>query len=159
MVRSSALLSAVAFLGAACAGAPATDDAADRASIAAVTTATEAAENAGSVEQMRPHFAENLIMLGPDMPAVAGPEAVAQAMQEFFDAYSAEIKYSSEEIVAVGDWGFDRGTYRQTLTPKGGGAAITDTGKYLWIYRRGSDGSWKQSRVMWNSSEPAQSAR
>lgn len=54
----------------------------------------------------------------------------------------------------VGDWGFDRGTYHHTMTPKAGGAPISGNGKYLWLYQRQPDGSWKLSRVIWNSSDP-----
>jgi ketosteroid isomerase-like protein len=75
-------------------------------------------------------------------------------MREFYKAFTVQVKYNSEEIAAFGDWGFDRGTERFTLTPKNGGAPISVNGKYLWLYRRQPDGSWKQSRVMWNSSDP-----
>lgn len=130
------------------------DSMADRRAIAQITADTEAAENAGSAERMRVHFADDLVMMSPNMPAVAGADAVADAMHGFFASYAAQIEYSSEEVVVDGDWGFDRGTYRQTLFPKGGGSAIIESGKYLWLYRRYPDGSWKQSRVIWNSSDP-----
>ncbi|MGH9719481.1 MAG: YybH family protein [Bryobacteraceae bacterium] len=144
---------------AACANAPAPDASADRAAIAAASADFAAAENAGSVAQILRHFADDLIIMGPNEPALAGAEPIAQAMQRFHDAFAVQVAYSREEIVAVGDWGFDRGTYRYTLTPKVGGAPLTkmpltESGKYLWLYRRASDGSWKQSRVMWNSSDP-----
>lgn len=157
MLRKLALLSWVC-LGLACAGMSAADPAADRAAIAAATADTEAAENAGSVERMRAHLAEDVVMMAPDMPAVVGAAAVAEAMGGFFDSFAMEIDYESEEIGVVGDLGFDRGTFSQTLTPKAGGPAIAGTGKYLWIYRRSPDGTWKQSRVIWNSSDPAQPA-
>jgi hypothetical protein len=57
-------------------------------------------------------------------------------------------------IDVFGDWGFDRGSEQFTLTPRNGGASISVSGKYLWLYRRQPDGSWKQSRVMWKSSDP-----
>jgi ketosteroid isomerase-like protein len=65
-----------------------------------------------------------------------------------------QIRYTTAEILVTGDWAFDRGTYSQTLTPKGGGVAQKETGKYLWLYHRAPDGSWKQARVIWNSSDP-----
>ena len=139
---------------AACGTAPTSDPAADREAIAAVTAQTQAAENAGSVEQMRGHFADDLVMMGPNMPAATGADSVAAAMRAFFDAFTVQIEYSSQEITVFGDWAFDRGTYRHTLTPKSGGAPIPENGKYLWLYQRQPDGSWKQSRVIWNSSDP-----
>jgi ketosteroid isomerase-like protein len=78
----------------------------------------------------------------------------AARMRAFHGAFTVQVRYSGQDIVVFGDWAFDRGTYRYTLTPKSGGAPIPGTGKYLWLYRRHPDGSWKQSRVIWNSSDP-----
>jgi ketosteroid isomerase-like protein len=114
----------------------------------------EAAENAGSVDRMRVHFADDVVMMAPTMPAVTGVDSAEQAMRQFFDTFGVQIQYASSEIVVSGDWGFDRGTFSQTLTPKAGGAPIKETGKYLWLYRRAPDGAWKHTRVIWNSSDP-----
>ncbi|TDR23852.1 YybH family protein [Marinicella litoralis] len=116
---------------------------------------TEAAENAGSVEDMRKHFADDIVMMGPNMPVIAGIVDVTGAMRGFFEAFDIQIKYSSEEIVIADDWAFDRGTFTQILTSKvQGGPPKNELGKYLWVYKRMSDGSWKQARVIWNSSVP-----
>jgi len=139
---------------AACSVAPASDPAADRRAIAAVTAQFQAAENAGNVEQMLPLFADDMIIMSPNAPAFSGSDRIEAATRAFYDAFTVQIEYTSEEIAVFGDWGFDRGTERFTMTPKSGGAPISVNGKYLWIYRRQSDGSWKQSRVMWNSSDP-----
>lgn len=115
---------------------------------------TEAAENDESVDRMRVHMAEDVVMMAPNMPPVTGAANAAEAMRQFFGAFEVQIRYTSTEIVVAGDWAFDRGTYSQTLTPKRGGAAHNETGKYLWLYRRAPDGSWKQARVIWNGSDP-----
>jgi len=143
-----------ALIALACGGAAGRDAGADRRAVAAASARFQAAENAGDLEEMLVHFADDLVILGPNAPAVTGAETVAAAMREFHGAFAVQVHYSGEEIVVFGDWAFDRGTYRFTLTPKSGGAPISETGKYLWRYRRHPDGSWKQSRVMWNSSDP-----
>ena len=143
-----------ALLAAACGTATPADPAADRQAIAAASARFQAAENAGSAEQARALFTDDLVAMGPDAPAISGADTVAAEMRSFYEAFTVEIEYSSQEIEAFGDWGFDRGTYRFTLTPKAGGAPISQTGKYLWLYRRQADGSWKQARVIWNSSDP-----
>jgi hypothetical protein len=71
-------------------------------------------------------------------------------MREFHDAFVVQVEYNSQEVVICGDWAFDRGTERYTLTPKAGGASIRKSGNYLYLYQRQEDGSWKQSRVIWN---------
>lgn len=136
-------------------GSPSTSNpAADRQAIATVTAQFEAAENAGDVERMLLLFADDMIIMSPHAPAISGADRIAAATRKFYEAFTVAVEYSSEEIAAFGDWGFDRGTERFTLTPKSGGAPISVNGKYLWLYRRQPDGSWKQSRVMWNSSDP-----
>jgi uncharacterized protein (TIGR02246 family) len=145
----------VVLLTAACGSASTSDPAADRQAIAAVSAEFEAAENAGNVEQMLLLFADDMIIMSPNAPALLGAVRIAAATRAFYEAFTVQVEYSSEEIAAFGDWGFDRGTERFTLTPKNGGAPMSVNGKYLWLYRRQPDGSWKQSRVMWNSSDPS----
>lgn len=81
---------------------------------------------------------------------MTGGDSVADLMREFHAAFAVQVEYSSQEIVVFGDWAFDRGTERYTLTPKAGGAPIQKSGNYLYLYQRQADGSWKQSRVIWN---------
>ncbi len=56
------------------------------------------------------------------------------------------------ESHAVGDNGYDVGTYRQSVTPTGG-AALSDTGKYVVILKR-SAGSWKVAYAIYSSDKP-----
>jgi ketosteroid isomerase-like protein len=134
-----------ALLTAACDSATTSDPAADRQAVAAASAQFQAAENAGSLDQMRVHFADDLVIMGPNMPPVTGADSVAALMRVFHDAFAVQVEYNGQEIVVFGDWAFDRGTYRYTLTPKAGGAPIRATGKYLWLYQRQEDGSWKQA--------------
>lgn len=139
-----------AFLTVACDSASTRDPAADRLAIAAETARFQAAENAGSADQFRGFFADDLVMMGPNEPPVTGGDKVAALMRTFHDAFTVQVEYKSQEIVVSGDWAFDRGTEQYTLTPKAGGTPIQKSGNYLYLYRRQGDGSWKQSRVIWN---------
>lgn len=152
MKRLSVIL--LFLVSAGCGSASTSDPAADRQAIAAVSAQFQAAENAGNIGQMLRLFADDLVILSPNAPELSGADRIAGAMRAFHEAFTVQVEYTSQEIAAFGDWGFDRGTERFTLTPKSGGAPISVNGKYLWLYRRQPDGSWKQSRVMWNSSDP-----
>ena len=148
------LVIAMVALTAACDSASTFDPAADRQAIAAVSAMFAAAENAGDVDQMLQLFADDMIILSPNAPALSGADRIAAATRAAYESLKVQVEYNSEEIAVFGDWGFDRGTERFTLTPKSGGTPISMNGKYLWLYRRQPDGAWKQSRVMWNSSDP-----
>jgi uncharacterized protein (TIGR02246 family) len=142
------------FASAACSTATGSDPAADRQAVAAASAQFQAAENAGAVDQMLALFADDLVIMGPNTPPMTGVDRIADTMAAFHAAFAVQVEYQGAEIVAFGDWAFDRGTYRSTLTPKAGGTPISEIGKYLWLYRREADGSWKQARVIWNSSDP-----
>jgi ketosteroid isomerase-like protein len=152
--RGLACVAVATSLTTGCVSTPQAAPSDQRRTLDAIRRETEAAENAGSVERMRVHFADDLVMMAPNMPTVVGAANAEQAMRQFFDMFSVQIAYTSIEIVVSGDWAFDRGTYTHTLTPRRGGTALKETGKYLWLYRRTPQGVWKQARVIWNTSDP-----
>ena len=115
---------------------------------------TMEAENAGDASFFERVSAEDVVVMPPGMPAVSGRAATVAFMRAFLGQFDLRIQYVSEEIRVHGDLGFDRGTYSQTLTPKGVSQANRESWKYLWIYSRRSDGPWEFSRVIWNASEP-----
>jgi len=116
---------------------------------------TMQAENAGDATFFEGVSAEDVIVMPPGMPAVSGRTATVAFMSTFLGQFELRIQYVSEEIQVHGDLGLDRGTSSQTLTPKGGGDGNRESGKYLWIYSRRSDGGWEFSRVIWNASQSA----
>ena len=59
-----------------------------------------------------------------------------------------------DEEKAGAEWAFERGTYTITLTPKTGGDPIRDDGKYITLYQRQADGTWRMARDTWNSNNP-----
>ena len=113
---------------------------------------TMEAENAGDAAFFEGASAEDVVVMPPGMPAVFGRAAAVTFMGAFLGQFDLRIQYVSQEIRVNGDFGFDRGTYSQTLTPKGGGNGSRESGNYLWIYSRQSDG-WRFSRVIWNAAE------
>jgi ketosteroid isomerase-like protein len=70
--------------------------------------------------------------------------------QVSFTAARADI----DEAVAVGDLGYVRGTFHATVQPRAGGPAMTDANKFILIWRRQPDGSWKIARDIWSSNAP-----
>jgi len=98
--------------------------------------------------------ASDVLVFPPDGSLIAGRQAQINANQEFFNAFACLFDNKSEEIVVSGDWGFDRGTYRYTQTPKTGGDTVVKEGNYLWLARRESDGVWRYARIIWNTREP-----
>lgn len=112
------------------------------------------AENAGDADFFDTTCTDDVVVMAPNMPAVSGREATVGFMREFLGHFELDIRYVSEETRIHGDFAYDRGTYSQTLTPKAGGPTVPEKGKFLWLYARTADGTWKIARVMWNASGP-----
>ncbi len=120
--------------------------------LAGIRERLEAAENAGDAEYFVETMAEDAVIMAPDHPVQEGKTACATFVREvlagLLETFDRHITYVSAEVRVVGDMGFDRGTFSFTVSPKTGGETIQETGKYLWIYSRASDRSWKVARAI-----------
>ena len=127
--------------------APLTD--ADRNGIRAVVANFDKAVLAGDWPAVVSVYAEDGILLPPNMPAVQGRAAI----QSFFGAFPklTAFKQSVIEVEGQGDLAYPRGTYEMTTMPPGAKAPLKDTGKVIAVWRKQPDGSWRVLRVMWNS--------
>ena len=102
-------------------------------------------------------YTDDIVKMPPDEPAVFGKEDLRTSMKPLFDNFTIEMVIYNEEVQVAGDWAFARGTFTATLTPKAGGEPLYMDGKYLSIFERQADGSWKIARDCFNSNvQPTQ---
>ncbi len=113
-----------------------------------------AAVNAGDAEAWAACFTDDGVQMPPNFGANAGKAAIQGWSNGFLSMFACRFGLSVEEVKAAGDWAFERGRYDITLTPRAGGQSMNDKGKYITIYQRQSDGSWKIARDIWNSNQP-----
>ena len=85
-----------------------------------------------------------------------GAKAAADFMAGFFAQFEVQISYASAEIVVIGEWAFDRGSFRQTLNQGAGGQALARRQLPLAVSPR-SRWRWKHTRVTWNVIGPVDS--
>ena len=60
--------------------------------------------------------------------------------------FDVEPRYDREERIVSGDLAFERGWDVQQITPRNGGAVITQRQRVFMILRRESDGRWRFAR-------------
>ena len=144
------LLALIAVTASGC--APKVDVEADKAAIRTLHDQTAAASNAGDLAAL---FTDDAVFMPPNEPAVIGKEAIRTWAQGLFDQFTFEETVTTEEVQVAGDWGFTRVTYTAKVTPKAGGEPQEETGKCIYIVHRQPDGSWKYTRCIWNSDQPA----
>ena len=147
--RALAFLALIGLLG--CASKQAPDQAATTAAVNQIWKEYSASLNAGDMDRWVALWTDDGVQMPPDEPAVVGKEAVQARIQHGADQFTFNIGITNEEVHTAGDWGFARGTYRMSLTPKQGGKPIPIDGKYMTILTRQADGSWKIHRDIFNS--------
>ena len=111
----------------------------------------DAALNASDLDGLMSCFTEGSVRMPPNRPALVGKEAIRDMFQSRFERITTEVHNTSEEVIVCGDWAFVRGTYTVTSTPKVGGEPIRNIGKWITIWQRQPDGSWKLHRGIYNS--------
>jgi uncharacterized protein (TIGR02246 family) len=99
-------------------------------------------------------FTPDAVFMASGTPDEVGIEAIRKSYADLFAAYSLQVRAMPVETKTFGDYGFTRGTYTSTMTPKAGGAPIEGGGRFLMVMQRQPDGTWKSLRDMSNSDKP-----
>jgi ketosteroid isomerase-like protein len=153
-MKSAALLVAVLALVGAC--APKSDNPADVQAIKDMVTAYGKAASAGDAAAIvSPFYTDDAVRLEPNMAMERGKDALLAGWKSFLDQYQVDEQDVAEDVLVRGDLAVARGTFISKATPKAsGGAVIDDQGKFLSVFRRGADGTWKCFTDMWNTDRP-----
>lgn len=157
-------LTIVAFALAACA-APATeqtaataaaapDPAAVRATIEALNASNMAAIGSGDSARtmgVLTHYEDGARMMFPGMPSMDGRAAIESGIGSMLSgAKFSDMSGATTDVIVAGDYAIETGTFQWTVTPKGG-KPMTDKGKYITVWHKQADGSWKIVRDINNS--------
>ena len=100
---------------------------------------------------IKAYYADDAVYMAPNEKSLSG----ATAMLEWFKALPppSNVKFTLAEIEGTGAVAILRGTYTFTVTPAGS-PPIVDTGKYLEVWKKRPDGSWRSSSDIFNSDIP-----
>lgn len=99
-------------------------------------------------------YAENGTFMPPGMEPREGRTQIQGAMQGLLDMGARSLDLEPLDVRDTGDLTIEYGRYALGIEP-GGGAAMTDVGKYLVIHERQPDGSTKIVYDIFNSNQPA----
>jgi uncharacterized protein (TIGR02246 family) len=89
-------------------------------------------------------FTEDCVRMPQGGPATVGRPALEAAYrQDFAEVWKAQgkVRLNAEEVIISGEYAFARGV--DTLMQDQDGRLVEATGKWLFIYRRQTDGAWK----------------
>jgi uncharacterized protein (TIGR02246 family) len=99
-------------------------------------------------------YAEDGAVMPPNAAIGKGHAAIEKTWAALMQTPGFDLNIVPEQIVvsSSGDMALDRGTYKLAMAP--GGTAMTDTGKYVVVWRKIGD-EWKAAADIFNSDLPA----
>lgn len=95
-------------------------------------------------------YAPDAVELPPNLPAVQGREAIAKYLGSF--PHISSFSTTTIDFTGAGDLAYQYGTYHMVM--EGPGGSMTDDGKFIEIWQRQFDGSWKVAYDVFNSDAP-----
>jgi uncharacterized protein (TIGR02246 family) len=107
---------------------------------------------AKDVDRVASFYAEDAIAYPPNEPVAAGRAAARKVWAAYFadKSFAISWKTTHAEVAKSGDLGYTTGTYEDSF--KGpDGKQVTETGKYVCIWKKQKDGTWKAIHDTWNS--------
>jgi ketosteroid isomerase-like protein len=118
---------------------------ADKAAIMAQRAAYVQAVNAGDAASATNIFAQDGVALEPNAPAIEGKAAITKFYQAFPPV--GDFRLYGEQIEASGDLVVIRGSNAYNMMLPGATTAIADTGKFVEVWKKLTDGTWK---LLWD---------
>jgi ketosteroid isomerase-like protein len=108
--------------------------------------ATRSGDSVGSF------YAADAIAYPPDEPVAVGHDAATHGWASAFADSSYAISWTTDHasVSQSGDLGFTAGTYEDSFR-RPDGTRVTEKGKYVCIWKRQADGTWKAFRDIWNT--------
>ena len=117
--------------------------------------------NAKDVDKVAAFYAENASFLAPNMPTMNGVAAFKPTIKEMTSDPNFAMAFAATkvEVSKSSDYGYSQGTYTLTTTDAKSKKAMTEKGKYLTVYQKQADGSWKAVADTFNADGPATPAK
>ena len=110
------------------------------------------AYNSGDLDDLETLHADNAMLLAPDTPITTGDsDAVVEGFKELYDSGWRNITLDSVEIDSDGDLAYHLG--RVGFDVPVSGSTERKMGKYVDIYKRATDGTWRIALTIWNMDE------
>ena len=129
---------------------------ADEATLRNLDTEWSKAAGAKDVDKTASYYSDDALVLPPNMPAINGKQGARAMWQGMFSVpgFGGGWKVSKVEVARSGDLGYVTGTYELSETDAKG-KPMTDKGKYLEVWKKQADGTWKCVVDMFNSDLPS----
>ena len=115
------------------------------------------------VEKWVAHYTDDASVLLPDTPILTGKDAIRGGLKPMMSDPNFAVTFGATkvDVAKSGDLGYTQGTYSMTTSNPKTKAPVTEKGKYLTVYRKQADGTWKsvEDTFMADAPPPTQAAK
>jgi ketosteroid isomerase-like protein len=115
------------------------------------------------VEKWVAHYTDDASVLLPYTPIVSGKVAISGTLKPMLSDPNFAVTFGAVKIDVAksGDLAYTQGTYSLTLSNPKTNAPVTEQGKYLTVYQKQTDGTWKavEDTFMADAPPPSDAAK
>lgn len=114
-----------------------------------------AASEGIDVDQIVSFWSDDATIFPPEVPAIRGKDAIRQFVAGSMEIPGFSVSWEPSEVVIApsGDFGYTTGANAFTV-PDADGNLITTHNRYVTVWKKEADGSWKCVMDIWNA-EPS----
>ena len=91
---------------------------------------------------------EDVVWLPPGDTSVVGREAFRDWLAPFFGGYRYDFAVHDVQFRVADDWALERGRFLSRMTPRSGGEPVEHGGRFILLWRRDEDGTWRIERYV-----------
>ena len=130
--------------------------AADESALRTLDSEWSKAAGSKDVDKTVSYYADDAIVLPPNSPVLTSKESIRAMWKGILGApgFSGGWKATKVDVARSGDLAYVSGSYEMTENDATG-KPMTDKGKYLAVFKKQGDGTWKCVVDMFNTDLPA----
>lgn len=105
--------------------------------------------NGGDAAAVAALYTDDAALLPPESGRIDGREGIQGVWQGFIDADMRDVAMTTQEVDVFGDVANEVGIISATAPGEDGGRSQL-SGKYVAVWKCGSDDTWRLHRDIWN---------
>ena len=113
------------------------------------------AQTTTDAEKLMTYFAPDAALSPQGMPVAQGTDAIRQAITGMMamPGFALTWEAAKADVGASGDLGYTAGAYTLTVNDATG-TPMTEKGKYVTVWKKQADGTWKVEQDIFNADAP-----
>jgi len=113
------------------------------------------------MDRIGSHYTDDASVLMPDLAIMTGKDAIRAGLKDVVadPAFAIDLQTAKVEVSKGGDLAYSQGTYTFAGADPKTKKVMAEKGKYVEVYKKQADGSWKVVEDINNPDAPAAPAK